>query len=95
MTGLSEHYNALLSDRVAAILATRWEARERGPGRSTAWELAGVPQDLMDAFSSRTRAIEDAKDRLVEAYIAKHGRRPSKTVLWQIRQQATLETRPV
>ncbi|QIN28148.1 MobF family relaxase [Brevibacterium luteolum] len=94
VTGLSEHYNALLSDRVAAILATRWEARERGPGRSTAWELAGVPQDLMDAFSSRTRAIEDAKDRLVEAYIAKHGRRPSKTVLWQIRQQATLETRP-
>lgn len=94
VTGLSEHYNALLSDRVATMLTTRWEARERGPGRSTAWELAGVPQELMDAFSSRTRAIEEAKEQLVEDYIAKHGLRPSKSVLWRLRQQATLETRP-
>lgn len=94
VTGLSEHYNALLSDRVTALLATRWEARERGPGRSTAWEIAGVPQELMDAFSSRTRAIEETKEQLVEAYIARHGRRPSKQVMWHLRQQATLETRP-
>ena len=94
VTGLSEHYNAVLSDHLARLLATRWEARERGPGRSTAWEIAGVPQELMDAFSSRTRDIEEAKDRLVAEYVAKHGRAPSKKILWQIRQQATLETRP-
>lgn len=94
VTGLSEHYNALLSDHLVRALAAKWEARERGPGRSTAWEIAGVPQELMDAFSSRTRDIEDAKERLVEEYVAKHGRQPSKKVLWQIRQQATLETRP-
>ncbi|MGO2944086.1 MAG: MobF family relaxase [Brevibacterium aurantiacum] len=94
VTGLSEHYNALLSDRVTALLTTRWEARERGPGRSTAWEIAGVPQELMDTFSSRTRAIEEAKEHLVEEYVARHGRRPSKQVMWHLRQQATLETRP-
>lgn len=94
VTGLSEHYNAVLSDHLARALDAGWEARERGPGRSTAWEIAGVPQELMDTFSSRTRDIEEVKDRLVAEYVAKHGRQPPKQVLWQIRQQATLETRP-
>lgn len=94
VTGLSEYYNAVLSDHLVRNLATKWEPRERGPGRSTAWEIAGVPQELMDAYSSRTRDIEEAKDRLVDEYVAKHGRQPPKKVLWQIRQQATLETRP-
>ena len=94
VTGLSEHYNAVLADHLARALGVGWEARERGPGRSTAWEIAGVPQGLMDEFSSRTRDIEQVKERLVEEYVAKHGRQPSSKVLWKIRQQATLETRP-
>ena len=93
VTGLSEHYNAVLSDYLTAMLAVGWEARERGVGRSTAWEITGVPQGLMDAFSSRTRDIEQVKDRLVADYVAKHGRQPSPQLLWQFRQQATLETR--
>ena len=94
ITGLSEHYNAVLSDHLASLLGVEWEARERGTGRSTAWEIAGVPQDLMDEFSSRTRDIELVKDRLVAEYLAKHGRQPSAKLLWQFRQQATLATRP-
>lgn len=94
VTGLSEHYNAVLSDRLTQILGIGWEPRERGTGRSTAWEIVGVPQELMDEFSSRTRDIEQVKDRLVAEYAAKHGRQPSPKLLWQFRQQATLETRP-
>ena len=94
VTGLSEHYNAVLSDHLTAMLGVGWEARERGVGRSTAWEIAGVPQALMDAFSSRTRDIEQVKDRLVAEHVVKHGRQPSPKLLWQFRQQATLETRP-
>src|SRR5699024_10485588 len=41
VTGLSEHYNAVLSDHLTQILAVGWEARERGAGRSTAWEIVG------------------------------------------------------
>lgn len=48
----------------------------------------------MDEFSSRTRDIEQVKERLVADYVAKHGRQPSPKLLWQFRQQATLETRP-
>ncbi|MBF9336195.1 relaxase domain-containing protein [Microbacterium lacticum] len=94
VTGLSEHYNAVLSDHLTWVLGVGWEARERGPGRSTAWEIAGVSQELMDEFSSRTRDIEQVKDRLVAEYVEKHGRQPSPKLLWQFRQQATLETRP-
>lgn len=94
VTGLSEHYNAVLADHLTRALGVGWEARERGPGRSTAWEITGVPQELMDEFSSRTRDIEQVKDRLVAEYIDKHGRQPSPKLLWQFRQQATLETRP-
>jgi conjugative relaxase-like TrwC/TraI family protein len=94
VTGLSEHYNAVLSDRLTQVLGVGWEARERGVGRSTAWEIAGVPQEMMDEFSSRTRDIEQVKDRLVADYVTKHGRQPSPKLLWQFRQQATLETRP-
>ncbi|MGO2655159.1 MobF family relaxase [Brachybacterium alimentarium] len=94
VTGLSEHYNAVLSDHLTRVLGVGWEARERGAGRSTAWEISGVPQELMDNFSSRTRDIEQVKDRLVNEYVAKHGRQPSPKLLWQFRQQATLETRP-
>ncbi|MDF2990587.1 MAG: conjugal transfer protein [Microbacterium sp.] len=94
VTGLSEHYNAVLSDHLTRLLAVSWEERERETGRMARWEVAGVPQLLMDVFSSRTKDIEQVKQRLVEEYAAKHGRQPSRTQLWQIRQQATLETRP-
>ncbi|MFI8632316.1 MobF family relaxase [Microbacterium sp. NPDC077663] len=94
VSGLSEHYNALLSDHLGRLLGVGWEARERGAGRMTAWEIAGVSQELVDEFSSRTRDIERSKDRLVAEYTERHGRAPSRKMLWQIRQQATLETRP-
>lgn len=94
VTGLSEHYNAVLSDHLTRLLAVSWEKREREAGRMPRWEVAGVPQSLMDVFSSRTKDIERVKQRLVEEYAAKHGRQPSRAQLWQIRQQATLETRP-
>lgn len=94
VTGLSEHYNAVLSDHLSRLLSISWEVRGRGAGRMDRWEIAGVPQGLMDEFSSRTKDIEQVKERLVGEYVAKHGRQPSRALLWQIRQQATLETRP-
>lgn len=94
VTGLSEHYNAVLSDHITRLLALSWESRDREAGRMPRWEIAGVPQELMDEFSTRTKDIERVKNRLVEEYTAKHGRQPSRAQLWQIRQQATLETRP-
>ncbi|MBN9173515.1 MAG: relaxase domain-containing protein, partial [Microbacterium sp.] len=80
VAGLSEHYNAVLSDHVARLLGVGWQARTRGPGRITRWEITGVPQELMDEFSVRTHDLEQAKDRLVSDYVARHGRAPSRAV---------------
>lgn len=94
VTELSEHYNTVLADQTNALLSVGWKARRRGAGRSTAWEITGVSQGLMDEFSSRTREIEQVKDRLVTDNVEKRGRQPSPRLLWQFRQQGTLETCP-
>jgi hypothetical protein len=94
VVGLSEHYNALISDRISTALGTAWASRERGPNRNTAWDIAGVPEELMDLFSTRSAHIEQAVAELATHYAHDHGRQPSRRALIRLRQQATLETRP-
>lgn len=56
-------------------------------------ELLGVPEALIDEFSSRARAIEDATDGKVAAYAQRHGHRPTNDQILEFRRQATLESR--
>ena len=94
VVGLSEHYNAVLADRLTRLFGIEWEQRARGPERTSAWELASVPDDLIREFSSRSRGIEIEKDRLIEAYVRDHGKRPSSATIIRLRAIATLSTRP-
>ncbi len=91
---LSEHYNGLLADHLTRTLGVGWEARDRGRDRSRAWEIVGVPEPLVDVFSSRSHAIATETDRLIARYRDEHGRRPSATTILKLRAQATLATRP-
>lgn len=93
-TALSAHYNALLADRLTRDLGVEWEQRARGADRNSQWEIAGIPEDLIKEFSSRSRDIDVEKDRLIDEYIATHGRRPSERTIVSLRAQATLATRP-
>lgn len=93
-TGLSAHYDALLADRLSRDLGIDWELRQRGPDRNPRWEIAGVTDDLITEFSSRTREIELKKDELIAEYVARHGRMPSARTIVELRAQATLATRP-
>ncbi|MEE5325179.1 relaxase domain-containing protein, partial [Streptococcus pneumoniae] len=56
-------------------------------------ELAGVPDSLIEEFSTRSRLIEARKDELIRQWTDNHGRTPPAAVVLQLRQQATLETR--
>ncbi|MEX0947161.1 MAG: MobF family relaxase, partial [Acidimicrobiia bacterium] len=94
VVALSEHYNAVLADHLTRTLGLGWDRRERGRDRNPAWEITGVPDQLIETFSSRSRAIEVEKDRLIAAYVTKHGREPSTTTIIKLRAQATLATRP-
>ena len=91
---MSALYNAVLADRLTRVLGVGWDARERGRDRNPAWEITGVSDDLVGEFSSRVHDIDAAKDRLIAEYVATHGRQPSTKMILQLRQQATLETRP-
>ncbi len=98
---LSETYNAFLTDHTARLLGVTWVPVDRGKDRNTGWEIDGVPAALISEFSRRTtgtrdgaEGIEAVKNRLIEQYVAEHGRQPSARVVAKLRQQATLETRP-
>src|SRR5699024_6034500 len=88
------HYNAVLADRLTGTLGVEWEARVRGRDRNPAWEITGVSEELIEEFSSRARDIDAEADRLIAAYTAEHGRRPSARTIVRLRAQATLATRP-
>ena len=91
---LSERHEAVFADHLTRALGVEWEQRERGPDRNAVWAIRGVPDELVAEFSSRSRAIDEEKDRLIEEYVARHGRQPSTTTIIRLRAQATLSTRP-
>lgn len=91
---LSELHTAVFADHLSRALGVRWEQREREVDRNPVWAIATVPESLVTEFSSRSRHIDVEKDRLIDEYIATHGRAPSKVTIIRLRQQATLATRP-
>lgn len=98
---LSESYNAFVADHTARLLGVTWVLVDRGKDRNIGWEIEGVPAALIAEFSRRTtgggdgaEGIEQVKNRLIEQYVAEHGRQPSAATIAKLRQQATLETRP-
>ncbi|MDR2566358.1 MAG: relaxase domain-containing protein [Bifidobacteriaceae bacterium] len=91
---LSEHYNAVLADRLARVLGVGWDQRDRGRNHNPAWEIEGVGEDLIKEFSSRSGDIDAEAARRVAEYRASHGRQPSRRMIIKLREQAALATRP-
>lgn len=94
IVALSEHYNAVLADRLTGTFGLSWERRERGDDRSAQWEIQGVSEDLVAEFSSRARAIDIATDAKIADYVGEHGHYPSHRRIVRMRAEATLDTRP-
>ncbi|AZZ40895.1 conjugal transfer protein [Acidipropionibacterium jensenii] len=91
---LSELHEAVFADHLTRMLGVEWEARARGRDRNPAWAITGVPEELVAEFSTRARHIDEVTDRLIDTYVAGHGRRPSAATIMKLRAQATLSTRP-
>ena len=56
-------------------------------------EIGGVPQDVIDLFSSRSVAVTGETGRLAAEYERVYGRPPSRRTLWLLHQQAGQNTR--
>jgi len=91
---LSELHEGVLQDLLTDRLGVAWEQRARHHSAVPRHDLAGVPTELIEEFSTRSREIAAAKDELVQSFHAQHGRHPSNVEVIKLRQQATLSTRP-
>ena len=94
VVAISQMYNAVLADHLTRTLGLGWQTRERGRDRNPAWEITGVPEKLIGEFSIRSKFIEEEKNRLIDAYVARHGHQPNARTVLKLRAQATLATRP-
>jgi flagellar biosynthesis GTPase FlhF len=56
-------------------------------------EVGGVSQQVMDLFSSRSRALTPELEQMIRQYTQKHGKPPSKRTVWLLGQQAAQNTR--
>jgi conjugative relaxase-like TrwC/TraI family protein len=92
---LGELHQGVLADLLTQELGWDWDERSRRHSDQVRWEVAGVPETLMAEFSQRAAAIEERKEVLIPAFVASHGRQPSTVEIIKLRQQATLETRPL
>ncbi|MFE6645092.1 MobF family relaxase [Nocardioides sp. NPDC057772] len=94
VTAVSAHYNAVLADRITGTFGLVWEQRGREADYNPQWEIAGVDEAMIKEFSNRSRAIEVEKSRMIDEYVARHGRRPNNATIVALRARATLATRP-
>jgi len=94
VVAVSEVYDNLLADELARRLPVTWGWRTRGPRRSPAFELAGVPDPPLTLFSTRSTQIDAAMTAAVAEFVADHGRGPNRVEVVRLRQRVTRATRP-
>ncbi|QTE30063.1 MobF family relaxase [Pengzhenrongella sicca] len=91
---ISELYDNLFADHLAARLPVSWGWRHRGPARTPAFEVNGVDDDLLKTFSTRSTDIDAAMTVTMAKFMADHGRTPNRVEVTRLRQQVTRSTRP-
>jgi conjugative relaxase-like TrwC/TraI family protein len=89
----SQRYNAQIMSKLHTELGFGLTTRSTGRGRQDIVEVAEVPEQLREMFSSRRTEIEVRRDQLVADYRAEHGRMPSPKAMFGLYQQANLDTR--
>jgi conjugative relaxase-like TrwC/TraI family protein len=94
VVALSELHEGVIEDLLTARLGYGWDERARRHSPVPRHDVAGVPDELISEFSRRSTDIEGAKTALVAEFVRTHGRQPAAVEMLQLRQQATLATRP-
>jgi hypothetical protein len=92
--GLSEMHEAVVSDYLTEALGWGWDTSKRLHSEVPKYEVAGLSVRLQREFSTRTVAINTATDELIGGFTSARGRAPSSREVLQLRQRATLQTRP-
>jgi conjugative relaxase-like TrwC/TraI family protein len=88
----SERYNTRLEAQLVDRLGVTFTDRRVRPGTPVR-ELAGVPETLIDAWSTRRARIVDRRAELLDRFRATYRREPTAAEAHALAQQATLDTR--
>lgn len=94
VVALSELHEGIIEDLLTARLGYGWDERMRRHSPVQRHDIAGVSDELISEFSRQSRDIESAKNTLVAEFVHDRGRQPTASEVLQLRQQATLQTRP-
>ncbi|WJY64109.1 Multifunctional conjugation protein TraI [Corynebacterium atrinae] len=90
---LSARYDSVMQEILTRKMGISFEASSRGRDKAPVWEVAGVPQKLIDVFSKRRTLARPVYETMLSAYVAKHGHQPDHQTVKQLWQAAILETR--
>jgi len=89
----SERYNTRIESELHARLGLSFTERSdaaeaAAAGRRTVREIAGIPEELTGAWSSRRAAIDTRRAVLAAQFQADHGRPPTPIEAVKLAQQA-------
>ena len=77
------------------MLPVGWSLRDRGRGRTPAFEVDGIDDDgLLAEFSQRSTQVTTRTRELAAAFRVEHGRCPSRVEQTRLAQRACRDTRP-
>lgn len=94
MVSASEVYNSRLEAHLRSMLGVSFSERPSADkSKRAVREVDGVPHELMDRWSQRRIAIERRQAELAAEFQATHHREPTTTELYDLAQQANLDTR--
>lgn len=90
---LSARYDVVLQEILTRKMGLSFVPSAREAGKEPVWEVAGIPQKLLDSFSKRRAMARPVFDKLRNDYVEKHGRQPDKRARNALWQAAILDTR--
>lgn len=86
---VSALYAAGLRSELTSRLGVRWRDVENGQA-----EMADAPEEVLDAFSQRTKQMARRIDEKTERFVDDLGRRPTPRERWRIEREAATDSRP-
>ncbi|TVS26983.1 hypothetical protein EKI59_09805 [Corynebacterium sanguinis] len=86
-------YTRMMNQRLSEELGFALRERTATDGKSSTWEIAGVSDEAIDAFSSRRAMARPVYEKYAAEYTTTHGHQPSARARYRMWQQAILDTR--
>jgi conjugative relaxase-like TrwC/TraI family protein len=86
---ISALYAAGLRSELTTRLGVRWNEVVNGQA-----EMVEAPDEVLDAFSQRTRQMARRLDEKTERFVDNLGRRPTPRERWRIEREAAIDSRP-